>query len=50
MIEHAYPFEKFSTVLQDYFTILNNNGENHSYNQMVSKIIEKIKVNNNSNM
>ena len=30
MSKHTYSFEKFSTVLQDDFTILNNNGKKHS--------------------
>ena len=47
-IDHTYSFEKFSTVLQYAFTILNINGKNHSDHQMVRKILEKIKVPNNS--
>ena len=42
--EHTYSFDKFSTVLQDNFTILNSNGESHSENQMVRKMLENIKV------
>ena len=45
--EYTYLFETFSTVLQADFAILNNNGENHSENQIVSKMLEKIKVPNN---
>ena len=37
-------------MLQDYFTILNKNGESRSENQMVRNIPEKIKVPNNSEM
>ena len=50
MSKHTYSFENFSTALQDDFSILNNNGENHSDNQMVRKILDKIKVPNNSEM
>ena len=46
--EHTYSFETFSAALQDAFTILNDNYESHSWNQMVGKTIEKIKVRNNS--
>jgi hypothetical protein len=42
--EHAYSFESFSTVMKDAFTILNNYSENHSGNQMVRKMLQKIKV------
>ena len=49
-IEHTYSFEKSSTALRDAFTILNNNGESHSENQMVRNTIEKIKVPNNLKM
>ena len=48
--EHTYSFEKFSTVLQEAFTILNDNGETHSDGQMVRKMLEKIQVSNNSEM
>ena len=37
--EHTYWFENFSTILQYSFIILNNNGKNHSENQMVRKIL-----------
>ena len=48
--EHTFSFERFSTVLQDAFTILNDNGETHSNGQMVCKMLEKIQVPNNSEM
>ena len=48
--EHTYSFEKFSTVLQDAFSILNNNGEIYLENQMVRKILQNIKVPNNLRM
>ena len=50
MSKHTYSFEKFLTLLQYYFTILNGNVESHSDNQMLIKMIEKIKVPNNSEM
>ena len=40
--KHIYSFEKFLTVLQDYFTILNKNSE--TGNQMVGKMPENIIV------
>jgi hypothetical protein len=48
--EHTFSFERFSTVLQEAFTILNENGESHSDGQMVRKMLEKIQVSNNSEM
>jgi hypothetical protein len=48
--EHTYSFERFSTVLQEAFTILNDNGETHSGGQMVRKLLEKMNVPNNSEM
>ena len=49
-IEHTYSFDKFLTELQDAYTILNNNCESHSENQMIRKILEKIKLPTNSEM
>ena len=37
-------------MIQDYFTILNNNEKSNLENQMVSKGLENIKVPNNSEM
>ena len=48
--EHKYSFEKLSAVFQDAFTMLNNNGKNHSDNRMVRKVLKKIKVTNSSEM
>ena len=48
--EHKYWFEKFSSLLQNAFTILNNNGKSHSENQKAINILEKIKVPYNSEM
>ena len=48
--KHTYSFEKISTVLQDAFTILNNNGKSHSENQMVRKMLENVKLPNNLEM
>ena len=48
--EHTYSFEKFSTTLQEAFTILNENGQPHSDIQMVKKMLEKISVSNNAQM
>ena len=47
MSKHTYSIEKFSTELQHAFTILNNNSKSRLENQMVRKILEKIKVPNN---
>ena len=40
--ENTNLFEKFSTVLQDCFTILNNSGESYLDNQMARKMLEVI--------
>ena len=48
--KHKYSFEKFSTVLQHAFTILNKNSEIHSENQMVGNMLENIKAPNNLEM
>ena len=46
--KHTYSFEKFLTVLQDSFTILNKNFE--TGNQMVGRIPNKIIVPDNPEM
>ena len=48
MSKHTYSFETLSSVLQYYFIILNKNGESRLENQMVRKMLENIKVPNNS--
>ena len=48
--DHMYSFEKSSTVSQYTFTILNNNIDNHSENQMVRKMLDKIKMLNDLEM
>ena len=42
--KHTDSCEILSTVLQDAFTILNNNGDNHSENKKVKKMLEKIEL------
>ena len=37
-------------MLQDYFTILNNNGKSYSENQLVRTVLEKMKVHINLEM
>ena len=48
--EHTYSFDKLSAMLQDAFTILNNNTEIHSDNQMLRKMFSKTNLPNNSKM
>ena len=50
MSEYAYYFENLSTVLQDDFTILNKNSDNHLENQTARNMLEKIKVHINLEM
>ena len=44
----TYSLNNLSTVLQYDITILNKNGEKHSENQMVRKMVEKIKLHNST--
>ena len=48
--KHTFSFEEFSTTIHEAYTVLNENGETHSEEQMVRKMLEKMNVPNNAQM